>query len=137
MGCIFVIESNDTSNWYPIAQFLVYAIIWSLHSLESFEHRNWINSKNDFFWQYMVLSFVFHLFWHTSIKNSIKETVNISYWVQIFGALIPIFIQYIGRWFLWMRMWHLAKPKDKNKPHWFEHDTFNRNKQFYEFMIVI
>jgi hypothetical protein len=100
--CIYNILLQIEINYSNlIAQAILFSHAWLLHSIGNLDHLKVIN-KQKWFWQYMFIGFILKCYWWHSFYN--KDIISYD--------KAPIFIQYIGRWGLYIRIMKLIKNKE-------------------------
>ena len=111
---------------FALANALLYAHAWSLHTIVSLSYRNVI-SKQKMFYPYMVQCLFVGYYWCTSMRQGLGE---VGFRPSIVLQLLvgPMF-QYFGRWGLYLYIRHFMgypKPGDVR------YDAFEVHKQLYE-----
>jgi len=85
---------NDTN--FAIANGLLYAHAWSLHTLGSIDYHK-VLSKQKLFWPYMLHALMVTAYWRSSIKQSLEEVTALA----VIRLLVGPLFQYGGRWGLY------------------------------------
>jgi len=102
---------QDSLNFtVPVAHGLLFGHVWFLHTMGNLEHWGWIK-KMDWFWAYELTGFFVHTFWFWAVffsQNMYAGISTSSYIFSAFRLLLPVLLQYIGRWGLYLRLLQLA-----------------------------
>ena len=112
--------AEDASS-FALAQGLVFGHVWLLHTIGTLEKWRIID-KQRWFWPYMVEGALLKLLWFGSVSR-----------LQL-ATLLPLFVQFAGRWGLYaylMRLMGWPKPGDEF------YDAFEQRKLPAEFAALI
>lgn len=115
---------------FAMANALLYAHAWSLHTINSLDYRKILN-KQQIFWPYMCQAFLVFTYWWKSIQLGLDDGFALT-------SLLPLFIgflfQYGGRWGLYEYIrYFMGYPGPDDK----RFDAFETRKQLGEITAFI
>jgi len=95
LACLSCFSIQNNSQ-FALANSLLYAHAWSLHTLGALDYMK-VLRKQKFFWIYMVQALFSTAFWWSSLRKGLEE-VTLS---AVFPLLVGPIFQYGGRWGLY------------------------------------
>lgn len=118
---VAALVASETAHEFLLPQSLLFMHAWLLHSFTVLEWYKYI-SMQSIFWPYFLQGFLLKLFWCLMLP---------AQHVELAICTFPVFVFYIGRWGLFLRMQSLyptvlADPKSQL------YDRFNDWKQVVE-----
>jgi len=109
---------------FALANALLYAHTWSLHTIGSLDYKKVLN-KQKLFWPYMLTMLLVGYSWCRTLSPALDE-VRLS---TVLPLLVGPFFQFVGRWGLYEYIkYFLGYPQPGNPMY----DKFETNKQLGE-----
>lgn len=124
LACLTCFSIQDDAQ-FALANALLYAHAWSLHTLGSLDYKK-VLDKQKMFYPYIIQGMLVAYYWFSSIKQGLDDEVRFA---TVLPLLVGPMFQFIGRWCLYWYIRHFLGYPQAGDEH---HDAFETNKQLGE-----